>query len=156
MQNAFAFPTLRAVLAVLTVTVLVAAPAGCGSGHRRAYRAGGKVVFKDGSPVPGGRIELSPIAPTADASGKGPPHPTGVIEKDGTFRLTTYDPFDGAPLGRYRTIVLELQYETKIGQSPPRPVIDPKYSRYDTSGLEVEILPCANDLTLSIARRADK
>ena len=47
-------------------------------------------------------------------------------------------------------IVQRLQYETKIGQPPPKPTIDPRYTRYDTSGLEVEIKEGTNDLTISI------
>lgn len=140
------------VAAVLAASAIVAGLIGCGSGRRTIYRAGGKVVFTDGSPVPNGKIELAPIDQSIDALPKRPPNPIGVIANDGTFRLTTYEPFDGAFPGRYRAIVLPLQYETKPGQQPPKPAIHPKYSRFDTSNLEVEIQPQTNDLTIVIER----
>jgi hypothetical protein len=144
-------PVLTLVLVVLTMGL-----AGCGSGHAKTHRAGGKVIFRDGSPMPGGKIEFSPIGEVKSESGKLPPNPAAVIDKDGTFRLTTYKPFDGALPGRYRVIVQELRYEAKFGQPPSKPTIDPKYTDYDTSGLQAEIKEGANDLTITISRQERK
>ena len=152
MRNVFAFQGFRAVAATLALAALTTSLAGCGSGDGKTYRAGGTVVFKDGAPMRGGKIELSPMGEVNSASGKSLPNPAGVIEKDGTFQLTTYRPFDGDLSGRYRAIVQELQYETKLGQPPPKPTIDSRYTRYDTSGLEVEIKEGTNDLTITIDR----
>jgi hypothetical protein len=153
-RHVFAFQGLQAVAATLALAMLTTTLAGCGSGDRKTYRAGGRVVFQDGSPMPSGKIELSPMGKVNSASGKSPPNPAGVIENDGTFQLTTYKPFDGALPGRYRVIVQELQYETKMGQPPPKPTIDPRYTRYDTSGLEVEIKEEVNNLKISISRNS--
>src|SRR5207253_2832886 len=68
--------------------------AGCGGSS--VYRAGGKVVYPDGTPLPGGVVLCEP-AEEVKTDGKAPPSVRGYIQPDGTFRLGTYKDDDGAP-----------------------------------------------------------
>ena len=58
------------------------------------YPVRGRAFF-DGVPMPGAVVTLTP------EKGKGKGGPTGIVEADGSFRLTTYTAFDGAPEGEY-------------------------------------------------------
>jgi hypothetical protein len=57
----------------------------------------GKLYF-DGTPAPGAVVYLDPV----DKSGM---KASGVVEADGSFRLTTYKGFDGAVAGDYKVSV---------------------------------------------------
>lgn len=97
----------------------------------------GKVLYA-GKPLEYGAVLLQPDV--------GPPA-FGSISPDGNFRLTTYDDGDGAVPGRYRVQItcfesqrpgaepVEKNKEPVLGKS----FIPEKYTRYDTSGLQVEV-----------------
>jgi hypothetical protein len=126
-------------LAWLLLLLLPLSP-GC-SNQPKAYPAGGKVVFKDGTPLKGGRIELK--------SREHPYAARGRVDADGQFSLTTFKPNDGAIAGPHQVIVLP---ETVLNVENPqahlehvRPV-DKKLSRYATTWLEIEIDPQGDNL----------
>jgi len=54
-------------------------------------------VLVDGEVPEGAVVILHPVTPPAQEVNK----PAGRVESDGTFRVTTYDTGDGAPLGEY-------------------------------------------------------
>ena len=83
-------------LACLVATLTAIAVCGCGS--QGLYSAGGKVVYKDGKPVTGGRVIFEPITNKVSA--------LGYIQEDGSFRLSTNRENDGAPEGDYKVLVL--------------------------------------------------
>lgn len=107
---------------------------GCHADRIQTYPTSGKVVFTDGKPVQTGTVELESITFKTSA--------TGRILEDGTFVLGTYSSSDGAVAGKHRAIVVQLivadgviKHEKDHGRYVP-----PKYGRYETSGLIVEIL----------------
>ena len=142
-------------LAMMTVALL-----GCGSRHPQTYPAGGKVVFQDGSPMPGGMIELEWIGEDTGKSGKAAPNARAAIGPDGSFRLTTFKEFDGALPGRHRVLVRPPVVEGGIladGQPEwaraGKSILDPKFEHYESSGLEVTIDEASNDnLTITVGR----
>src|SRR4051812_16132554 len=80
---------------------VVSALAGCGGSG--IYRAGGKVVFKDGTPLAGGVVLCEPAVgePTPE-EGEMKSTVRGYIQPDGTFVLGTLRDDDGAREGKYR------------------------------------------------------
>ena len=106
--------------------------------------AEGRVTLGDKRPLPGGWIEFQlagdAAAPTAKAK----------IQPDGRFRLGTYAEADGAVEGTHRVLVLPPLppfVNPDSRRRPPRPDpdryprINPKYRRFDTSGLVFSVTP---------------
>jgi hypothetical protein len=101
-------------------------------GRLPTYPVTGKVAFSDGKPLPGGWIIF-------ESPGKGLAA-RGIIETDGTYRLSTYEPDDGAIAGRHLVSIIPAPaegYDPDQGTAPP--AIDPKYMHMDRSGLEFEV-----------------
>lgn len=129
------------------VTVL-----GCGddTGIGKRYPVTGTVTFK-GQPLETGRIDFHPV----DAVNGRPA--TGEI-RDGTYRLTTLTPGDGALPGQYQVTVTAMEVDTtqvedtmikqgggarqheiaKATQAAKR-LVPAKYSLADTSGLTATV-----------------
>jgi hypothetical protein len=82
----------RALLAALVLALL----GGCGA---RKYPVVGKVVFKDGTPLPGGLVVFSPLDPGNHVGAR------GYIQPDGTFELSSEKAGDGSLEGRYQVLV---------------------------------------------------
>jgi hypothetical protein len=68
---------------------------GCGRHKPETAPVAGHVTYR-GKPVPSGRIVFYP------SHGRSA---MGTIEPDGSYRLTTFDPGDGALLGRHRVTI---------------------------------------------------
>jgi hypothetical protein len=107
---------------------------GCG-GDRLIQPARGHVQAKDGRRATFGMVEL-----TASQGGQ---IASGIIEEDGSFRLTTVRDGDGAVAGRHRAIVVQVVNTEHIPLEEHHHVLDvhPRYARYETSGLEFTIEP---------------
>lgn len=118
---------------------LLLAAIGCGSRQPervKVYPARGSVFFK-GQPAAGAIVRVHGIEGII---------PRGIVQSDGTFALTTYEAGDGVPAGRYRASVY-WRGGHEEGQEGPS-LIPERYSRPETSGLEIEIKPEAqNDLS---------
>jgi hypothetical protein len=118
---------------------------GCGSG-RRTYPVDGKIEFADGGPakeLAGGSVEFDLIDGKTTAR--------GAITKEGTFRLTTYQPDDGALPGRHR-VLIKPPVLTHDAKGPPTDIMDRRYQTFQTSGLEATVDEKSNDITLKIER----
>jgi hypothetical protein len=127
----------------LTALVL-ALLGGCGA---RKYPVVGKVVFKDGTPLPGGLVVFSPLDPGNHVGAR------GYIKPDGTFELSSEKAGDGSLEGRYQVLVRPPSQGR--GEDDPRrniPLIDPRFTRFETSGLEFEVRPGRNELTIEVER----
>lgn len=117
---------------------LLAALVGCGGtggATEPTYPAEGRVLLASDRPLTGGRVALVP------EGGLGTPA-SGEISPDGSFRLTTREPGDGAPAGRYKV---------RIEPPPPagkarKPAFPLKYVDEDSSGLVLTIRPESNRL----------
>ena len=62
----------------------------------------------------------------------------GVVQTDGSFSLTTFEADDGVPAGHYKVSVYWRQPGHDEGQDGSS-LISERYSRPETSGLEVEV-----------------
>lgn len=87
------------VVPVAAALLLTFALCGCGESRPPLAVAGGKVVCL-GMPVTSGSITFVPMAENGQKNpGKAA---KGEITGDGSFRLSTWDVFDGAVVGRHR------------------------------------------------------
>jgi hypothetical protein len=148
-------------LAFVLAAAALAAAAGCGSGRPELAPVSGRVTY-GGKPVTSGRIHFWP---------QEGPKASGRIGEDGTFELTTYEPGDGAVLGKH-TVTIEA---TVVHESGPQPrsmeeeiemfgdpdaaplepariehLVPEKYSKRDTSGLEREVTRDGNEFTFDL------
>ena len=121
----------RVVVCAVSVTV---AAAGCGRGPA-VYPVGGVVRSADGRHATFGVVELTSVESGQVAS--------GIIEEDGTFRLSTSSPGDGAVAGRHRAIVVQTVNTERVPLREHHHLLDvhPRHARYETSGLEFTIEP---------------
>jgi hypothetical protein len=106
----------------------------------------GKVVYTDGSPATdlvGHTVSFDCAEHKVGASGE--------IQADGTFRLGTFEDNDGAMAGMHRVAISAPL--PPVDAPAPLLVIDKKYGDMSTSGLEVEIKPGPNDVTLTLERK---
>ena len=101
------------------------------------------VVTERASRAPVAGVLVTLVADSSNAAGQ--------IGPGGAFRIQ--DPLgrDGAPAGAYRVLVLPPE-----GADRRRPPIDPRYGRYDTSGIEVTVKPQKNNVTVVVGKRDGK
>ena len=87
----------------LAVLLSVIVAVGCGeSGRMKVYPVSGRMLVK-GKPAVGAQVSFYATDKTLIAEDA--PFPRAIVEEDGTFRLTSYDPADGAPAGNYSVTV---------------------------------------------------
>lgn len=110
----------------------VAGCAGRDSEQAKVYPVHGAVFF-NGKPAAGATVRVHGVE-----GASGPLMPRAVVQKDGTFALTTYETGDGVPPGRYRASVYWRQQGREEGQEGPS-LIPERYSRPETSGLEIVV-----------------
>lgn len=72
---------------------------GCGGGGEFDVAPVTGKVLCEGEPVTAGFITFTPIA--KDKKGEPGKPAAGIIQPDGTFELTTYEPGDGAVVGKH-------------------------------------------------------
>jgi hypothetical protein len=66
--------------------------------------------------------------------------PIGVVNKDGSFTVTAYEPGDGAPPGDYVATVQWFKMVHGAGGAGPGPnVLPAKYARPDSSPIRVSV-----------------
>jgi hypothetical protein len=130
---------------IVALALLLTAILGCSRKHgMETAPVSGKVTYK-GKPVPNGTVMFVP------AEG---PAATGEIGPDGSYRLTTYVPNDGAVLGSHKVSITALQDtggglpEQRSGTPPS--LLPPKYLSHDTSGLTAEVKPSDNQVNFDL------
>ena len=135
--------------ALLSILAMSLGVTGCKSHPAATHPVSGKVVFADGTPLrTGGIILFKPMAtegqPVFDAR--------GTLTADGTFQLSTFEKEDGAVAGKHQVLVRakrDADDYLKWGVVP-RPVIDPRFEHYETSGLEFTVAEGENDFTIDV------
>ena len=97
------------------------------------YPVEGTVTFPDGTPLQRGWVEFQPV--TADQ----PTSARGQIGPDGRYRLTTFRQHDGAIEGEHRVLVSSPPAVDRDRNPHPQPVTDPRFQRFETSGLSFTV-----------------
>ncbi|MCU0711477.1 MAG: hypothetical protein MUC43_05425 [Pirellula sp.] len=122
-------PTFLFLMCVLFVVSVV----GCNRGPKIVV-AEGTVQFEDGSPVVVGTVETKSLQYEGVQA-------TGKIERDGSFKLTTFVDGDGAAVGEHQCVIVQfVMTEGLTGHQPStQGVINPKHRNYSTSGLRFTV-----------------
>jgi hypothetical protein len=130
--------------AVLGASVLAASLAGCtgGDGRVPVYPVSGKVTVAGAVPE-GALIVFYPAEGVVQ-----PEHrPSAKVERDGRFRLTTYDAGDGAPAGDYTAVIQWNKIVKKGNDYVAGPnVVPPAYASRERSRWKVRVASAPNDL----------
>jgi hypothetical protein len=121
----------RVWLVVLAVPLFVS----CGRSFPMA-EVSGRVTYK-GRPLPEGTIMFVPQTGFAAA---------GTIGPDGTYRLVSGKPGDGAVIGRHKVAVIP-PYQPQSRDYPKFPL---KYQDAETSGLVAEVKEGQNTLDFAL------
>jgi hypothetical protein len=126
------------------ILMLLVAP-GCSKGPDRipVYPTEGQVLW-EGQPLAGALVVLHP---KGSPDGKGVPA-RAQTDKEGRFRISTYDTADGAPAGEYAVTVqyypLEQHGESYI--AGPN-IVPPKYADPKATELAVRVVEGTNTLS---------
>ncbi len=124
-------------LAILPTMLLLA---GCSEKQVEVFPVTGKVNFNGQVPV-GATVVLHPV----DDANQNDFAPTGTVEKDGTFKITSYEPGDGAPAGEYVATIEWYKYDARLNGVGPN-VLPKKYSNWKTSPIKVSVAKGPSDL----------
>lgn len=133
----------------LPALLFIAALSGCGSSG--PYPVEGKVVWRDGTPareLAGSHVIFD--LPEKQTSAR------GIIQADGSFRLTTQKENDGALPGKYKVLIVEANRKARGGGADPTEMeptkMDSRYSDPSSSDLEAEVTRGSNKITLTVDR----
>jgi hypothetical protein len=116
---------------------------GQGRSERRAvYPLTGTLVFQ-GEPAVGAAIVLHPQDPSLSA------RPRATVDPDGSFAVTTYEPGDGAPTGKYK-VTIEWHrpvtgQESGEGDDVPPNVLPAEYASPATTPVKVKVVRGDNE-----------
>ncbi len=120
-------------------------PLACGKSGPEMARVTGKVTY-GGKPVPKGTITFIPVAEGRNA--------VGALGPDGTYRLQTEQPGDGALLGDYK-VTISAHDEAVLDYIPAKPVAPKllapaKYEDPKTSDLKATIKSGSNTIDFAL------
>jgi hypothetical protein len=118
---------------LLLGAIIIVPNFGCNRGPKIVV-AEGVVQFEDGSPVVVGTIETKSLAYEGVQA-------TGKIQRDGSFKLTTFVDGDGAAVGTHQCVLVQfVMAEGLTGHQPStQGVVNPKHRNYSTSGLQFTV-----------------
>ena len=128
-------PSLAALIAMAVV--------GCGGdpGRLAVHPVQGRVAVLDQVPE-GALVVLYPVPGNATEL-----RPSGKVDRDGNFRLTTYDADDGAPAGDFVGTIRWNKVVKKGGDYAAGPNLVPEaYGAAATSPWKIRVEPAANRL----------
>ena len=122
---------LLALLALPALAVFV----GCQEVRVPVFPVSGRVTYQ-GKPAAGAQVVLHAVTPPEEDDVA----PSGIVQSDGTFTTTAYEPGDGAPQGEYVATVQWFKLVTGAGGSGAGPNILPqKYASPKTSPIKVSV-----------------
>jgi len=134
--------------AFAAVSTLLLAIGGCSESREPSlpprHPVQGKVMYR-GKPASGFRVTFHPLNDIGNLKFA----PSAITAPDGTFRLRSYDPDDGAPLGDYAVTFDWPDHLTSSDDPDPVPEVDRlrgAYSDPQRSKLKVTILAGNNEL----------
>lgn len=114
---------------------------------QRTYSVRGRLHF-EGVPAAGAYIVFQLVDDRKRRSARA----DAIVEADGTFRLSTYSAFDGAPEGDYvATVVWRKPFQAINGKEGPN-LLPAKYANVGTSGLRFTIKPAENEISIDLSR----
>jgi hypothetical protein len=131
---------------VLALAAVATIPLACGKSGPEMASVRGKVTYK-GQPVPKGTVTFVATDPSRRNA-------TGAIDSDGSYRLQTEQPGDGAMLGDYK-VTVSAHDEAILDYIPAKPVpkkllAPEKYENPSTSDLKKTVVSGSNTIDLEL------
>lgn len=117
-------------------------------GRRPTYPVKGKVLF-EGTPAANAQVAFHYIDPATKKTAR---LADAFVEADGTFVLTTYNAYDGAPAGDYVVTVVQRQPWADAQGRPGKDLLPERYGKPETTDLRATIANKPNDLVLEMKR----
>ncbi|MBI1916277.1 MAG: metallophosphoesterase [Planctomycetes bacterium] len=116
--------------------------------RKKTHLAGGKVVL-EGKPVPNATVVLWAYNAKTKRYGR---VADGLSESDGSYRLSTYKAFDGAPEGEYTMTAVrhEPQFDETGRRTPNK--LPERYAQPETSPLKATVRSGNNTIDLDLSR----
>ncbi len=106
------------------------------------------LAYFDGAPVPGAMVTFHPAGEGATRGVRA----DGVVQADGSFRLSTVRANDGVPVGEYVvTVALRRPLFTPEGKAGPNHLPD-RYAKEATTPLRAKVVEGKNSVTLELNR----
>jgi hypothetical protein len=117
-----------------TLALLLISLIGCRADQRKPVTPVQGQLLVDGAPAAHAIVVFHPVAGSGDDI-----RPTGTVDEEGNFKLTTYTPDDGAPEGEY--LVSVTWYRAKKAGNDYTTVnrLPDRYARPDTSRLRATV-----------------
>ncbi|HTN74095.1 MAG TPA: hypothetical protein VL096_02570 [Pirellulaceae bacterium] len=140
--------TIASALRGCCLLVLSLLATGCDSGGLKTYKIPGKLVYEDNTPVPGASLIFQTTVDGEVISAQ------GMVNPDGSFKLTTFKPDDGVLAGEHTVSVAPLP--PGDGEARPQPPVPQIYWDLKTSGLKGKIEPTTKEIVLTINRQNAK
>jgi len=117
----------------VAASVFMAVSIGCSSKHP-TYPVSGRVTYPNGTPLPGGTIDFDAVDLKGNLA-----NATGIIEKDGSFRVYTFQENDGAVVGKHRVAILPPPTSEERGGRRISNAVDSRFTEFESSGLTVTV-----------------
>jgi hypothetical protein len=111
---------------------------GCGESRPKRVPVAGTVLI-DGAPLTMGSVMF--VHPDSRPS-------AGMIDSNGCFHLSCYEPGDGAVIGKHQVKVTACQ---AINDRSSRWLAPKKYADTSSSGIEIEITEPKDDVTINLS-----
>jgi serine/threonine-protein phosphatase CPPED1 len=120
--------------------------------RKRPHPARGK-VYLDGAPVADAEVAFHLLV-TDPKTKKTTPRRTAdaLTDADGSFLLSTYSAFDGAPPGEYQMTVVQRQPRFDAAGRPGQNLLPGRYAAPGTSGLKGEVRTGQNEFIFNLTR----
>jgi hypothetical protein len=100
-------------------------------------------VFYQGKPAEGAQIAFIPL----ENAGPKTPRPGAIVKSDGSFRLSTFVSYDGAPAGRYAVTVIYRSAQRKVDDENRGPdLLRGRYADPNTTPLKIDVKRGSNNL----------
>lgn len=146
-QTPFTIGRLPVALLALVAVLLpsLACSSRQGPPRKPTHPVEGRVLF-EGKPVHNVLVVFHPTGP--DAADQ--PQSTARTDHEGRFKLSTYDLYDGAPVGKYAVTITAEEDQGSIGELPGI------YASPQTSGITVEVREGMNSLAPFQLRRPEQ
>lgn len=126
---------------IVLVGLTLALPSCRRTGHHVCPVTG--TVLYQGKPAEWAQVTF--VSLIANDSKK--PKPGGTVGPDGTFRLSTYASYDGAPPGNYAVLVVLPSPSEKVdGENAGPDLLKGRYANPKTTPLRAEIKEGSNEL----------
>jgi len=139
---------MRCLTLIAVPLVIVSLACGCSKKSESqlpVHPVSGQVLF-NGKPAPGALVVFHPKQ-------EGLPTPSGAVDKQGNYTLTTYSASDGAPSGEYDVTVTWTPMIEKNGEFQPGPnKLPARVANKTTSKITARIAEGPNAVPITITR----